>query len=273
MLPHLTLACSFLLSCALFVLPMADRDRLMAGTTPAATPGSILPADQLILRVEEGESYVVLETVAGEALVDESYILQDGEAVVEGLPEDVLASYREQGFQDIYAYFTNLTADDGESAVTISIRVYILEDEVAAEAAVESAFDTVVELSETNPDGGQDIARLDSMPAHDEAIEGWSVTHQYANINTGEDPFDVPGFRFVAQVGAAMASAEVYGSDDSVSVELAEYLLMAQIACLQADEPCQAIPFPGAIADDAPPKLGRLPGADSQRRAGKSRTP
>jgi hypothetical protein len=246
---------AFLLACSLATPGVAA-----AGQGDADSP---LAADELILRVSEGSGYVVLETVAGEPLQDEGYLFRDGAPAADDLPEDLVASFQDLGVQDVYISSTNLTADEGDSAITVTNRVYLVQSDDAAKDLVETFFDEVVEQAEQYPNTPQDPERLASLPDHDAAIDGWSATYQYVNINTGENPVGVPGFRFVAQVGAAVASTEVFGTDVSVSVvELAEAILLEQVACLYANAPCAALPFPGDLSDGSrPPSDERDPGA------------
>lgn len=184
------------------------------------------------------------------------YQIRSGESQTGELPPRISQFYGDRGVRDIYIFYTNLTSDQGDTAVTIETRVITFPDGESAESFVIDSFDLVVELAEEFPDTSQDPVLIQDLPDHDEAITGWTATESDSNINTDEGSLEVSAIRFLAQAGATVASVRIFGTDESIGMPLAETLFAAQISCLRAEAPCEPIPFPEV--DSATPVAGVL---------------
>ncbi|CAN5762034.1 hypothetical protein BH20CHL3_BH20CHL3_08920 [soil metagenome] len=225
----------------LLIVSMVNTVYLGAAQTPES---SSVDAEQVILRVIEGNDYEVLQTVAGEPVEDELYQIRSGESQTGELPPVLNQFYGDLGVRDIYIFYTSLTSDRGNSAVTIEMRVTTLPDAESAESFVIDSFDLVVELAREFPETTQNPVLIEELPEHDGAITGWTATESYSNFNTGEGGLEVSAIRFMAQEGSTVASVRIYGTDQSVGMPLADTLFAAQISCLRADASCEPIPFP-----------------------------
>ena len=226
----------------LLIVSMVNTAHLVAAQTPESS--SSVDAEQVILRVIEGNDYEVLQTVAGEPVEDELYQIRSGESQTGELPPVLNQFYGDLGVRDVYIFYTNLTSDQGNSAVGIEIRVITFPDAESAESFVIESFDLVVELAEEFPETTQNPVLIQELPEHDGAITGWTATESYSNINTDEGSLEVSAIQFLAQEGSTVASVRVYGTDQSVGMPLADTLFAAQISCLRADASCEPIPFP-----------------------------
>jgi hypothetical protein len=213
--------------------------------TPDATG---LPTDQRILRLTPVDGYAVLVNAEGSALEGEFYQWTAGAAAID-LSGAVTDFYAANNVQDVYQYYTNLSADGGVTALSVEIRVATFDDADSAAGFVATLYDFVVTQAAADTTTPQEIAPLDPLPDLGDSISGWSASAQFYDLQTGEPIVRVPGYRYVTQTGTTAVSIAVYGNDGSVTPALAESLLVAQLACADAGTPCEPLPLaPDAVS-------------------------
>ena len=227
----------------------------ISAQTPAASPAPGLQPPDVILRVTEGAGYDLVRGPDGEPLMGEGYQYRDGAPALDDFSRLTAVFYDDHRVRDVYSASVNLSDDDLETVITINLRIATFPDAASAESFVADIYDFAVVQGARVPEAPQDLARIEDLPPHDEAIDGWTGTDFYSETATGEGLYPVPSFRIVAQSGTTVASVNVYGTSAAVTQELTVSLLEAQLACLDATEPCAPIPFPGDVAgpDNATP--------------------
>jgi hypothetical protein len=234
-----------------FLFPVTSQAAGVWAQTPVATADPFtLPINQLILRITEGNGYAYARNPSGALVYENVYMVDDG--VVD---DDILPAtrtwYEDHDVQDLYLAYVRLYPEEAKqdtSGVAIQIRLATLPDTGAAARLVPDALVLMFEQQFEGPTFAQDIAPIEDVPDHDEAIIGVTGTDVYYGVVTGEPTgFRAPFTRFIAQSGTTVASIKVTSLDPAFNDALARELLMEQMACLAVDTPCLPIPLPSGL--------------------------
>lgn len=239
----------FLSTClAALVLLSASGLAAMAQTPVATADPFMLPINQLVLRIREGNGFRYVTDDSGVIAYDNGPLVTDGGShpVV---PESIAALYTDLGVQDLYYAFAALTSEDQAGVgniVVVDIRLTTFPDAAGAARLVDSSLDLLVEQAETNPNASRDIAAITDLPDHDQAIMGATGTDPAGGIRPSmfRDPFT----RFIAQAGAVTASVKVASPDQAFNDAVARELLAAQLECLAAEGVCVPVPLPAGVS-------------------------
>lgn len=239
---------------ALVIICLASAPTLTAvAQTPAAsrtaTPDPfVLPANHRIVRIREGNGFEYLR------LHQAGIAYADGDLVDEGLstvpvPPSLEQWYTALQMEDMYFSYA-IMVPEGENgvagAIAVDIRLMSFEDGDAAGVMVPASVGVLIQQAGVSPTASRDLALIDDVPDHDEAIIG--ITGTDPAVDT-RPPVRAPFSRFIAQHGTIVASVKVSGADEALNDAVARELLAAQLACLEERGVCVPVPLPAGTAD------------------------
>jgi hypothetical protein len=212
---------------------------LLALTFPAATLAQSSEDDfmveteleELTLTVEDGGDFEVLD---GDLFV--GYHAKDGEAV-DKTKTDVVERVAESGIDTEYVYSAELERPGDEFRTVVSLRTLTFDDVDDAEVYPESILDDMID-NDTDFHLNVDEVDEDELPLFDGFVLGIEGDAEYEGGDTA------PFLRYVAQRGHVVATVAVYSEDAGEVQYIIGELFDAQWDCIEADEPCDPIPFP-----------------------------
>jgi hypothetical protein len=215
-----------------------------AAPSPIPAQPLATPLDQLTLRVEEGNGYTMLVDSDGQPQKAELHQVQNG-VYPEDMNPAVIDRYTHYNTQDVYITAINLVPPGAEAltATSVEMRLATFSDADSAAGFVSTFVDEFPGQAEalgTNPE----VTGFEILWDREGTIAGFDAFEIYYDVVTGEPLFEVPYTRILVQSGPAVASAKVGGQSSELNLAIALELVIAQVACIDADVPCEAIPLP-----------------------------
>jgi hypothetical protein len=214
-----------------------------AAPSPIPAQPLATPLDQLTLRVEEGNGYTMLVDSEGQPQKAELHQVQNG-VYPEDMNPAVIDRYTHYNTQDVYITAINLVPPGAETltATSVEMRLATFSDADSAAGFVSTFVDEFPGQAKalgTNPE----VTGFEILRDREGTIAGFDAFEIYYDVVTGEPLFEVPYTRILVQSGPVVASAKVGGQSSELNLAIALELVIAQVACIDADVPCEAIPL------------------------------
>jgi hypothetical protein len=157
----------------------------------------------------------------------------------------VIDRYTHYNTQDVYITAINLVPPGAETltATSVEMRLATFADADSAAGFVSTFVDDFPNQADalgTNPE----VTAFEILWDREGTIVGFDAFETYYDVETGEPLFESPYTRILVQNGAVVVSAKVGGQSSELNLAIALELILAQVACIDADAPCEAIPLP-----------------------------
>lgn len=207
----------------------------------AVAQADYLPAEDLILRIEEDTDWIFIDREGVESAEEYAQMI-DGVSQGE-LHPTTDAYYKEHNVQSVHIFMADIRPAQNTYdtiATEVELRVMTFENVNDATAYQTNFFDSLYQEDVADNEGRNQHQLMDQLPPSSYPTVGFTSLQSYFRSN-GDPLGDASSVRFMAQHDTVLVSAQVQGPFVDFNFDLAYGLLHYQIDCVVNNVACDPV--------------------------------